>query len=80
VHPPDPAAAQEDVKAASVDTRTLDPTLVRNLQKDGPVPLGERRGWIRRVHVDGRRQSRRDGYQRTPAARAALFPGVQPTT
>ncbi|EHP92428.1 ABC-type transporter, periplasmic subunit [Methylorubrum extorquens DSM 13060] len=39
-----------------------------------------RRGWIRRVHVDGRRQSRRDGYQRTPAARAALFPGVQPTT
>ena len=39
-----------------------------------------RRGWIRRVHVDGGRQSRRDGYQRTPAARAALFPGVQPTT
>ncbi|MBX9931220.1 MAG: cobalamin-binding protein [Methylobacterium sp.] len=38
-----------------------------------------RRGWIRRVHGDGRGRSRGDGYQRTPTARAALFPDEQPT-
>lgn len=37
-----------------------------------------RRGWIRRVHADPRGQVRRDGYQRTAAARAALFPERQP--
>ncbi|KQO86233.1 hypothetical protein ASF36_24990 [Methylobacterium sp. Leaf90] len=39
-----------------------------------------RRGWIRRVHLDPRGQPRRDGYQRTAAARAVLFPNGQPQT
>jgi len=34
-----------------------------------------RRGLIRRAHADPRGRARLDGYQRTPAARAALFLG-----
>ncbi len=47
------------VEGSRIDGRCLDVLL--------------RRGWIRRVHADPLGRARRDGYQRTPAARLALF-------
>ncbi|GJD56458.1 Vitamin B12-binding protein [Methylobacterium dankookense] len=38
-----------------------------------------RRGWIRRVHADPQGRARQDGYQRTSAARLALFPDGRPS-
>ncbi|MEE7478808.1 cobalamin-binding protein [Methylobacterium hispanicum] len=51
------------VEGSRIDGRSLDVLL--------------RRGFIRRVHADPCGRVRLDGYQRTPAARAALFPGGQ---